>query len=202
MKDSIIKLTKEQLKPASVTLARAFYNYSVSKYMRPNPKNRLKRLKNDFKAGVCVGLRHGEVYATSNNLEGVSVWMVFEEFKEKLSWFIRCSSLSMLFQNGIGTIRRVMRVMNCMTKAHEKYAPGKHYYLSILGIDPDFQGKGFGSLLIGNVLEKFDKEDPRPAYVETNETVNVPFYEKLGFKVKKEMIIPKTDVPVWFMLRD
>ena len=201
MSNNIIKLTKEHLKPASETLARAFYDYAVTNYIRPNLKTQKKRLKSDFQAGVCVGLRHGDVYATSN-LEGISVWIPFEKFVEKLSWFLRCVNFSMFLHMGIGTIRRAIRIQNCMTKAHEKFAPGKHIYLSILGIDPEFQGKGYGSLLVGNMLNMIDNEDPQPVYLETNKDMNVPFYQKFGFNVKKEMIIPKTDVPVWFMMRD
>jgi len=39
-------------------------------------------------------------------------------------------------------------------------------------------------------------------YLEASLEKNVKYYEKFGFKLIKEALIPETDVNLWFMLRE
>lgn len=53
-----------------------------------------------------------------------------------------------------------------------------------LNIDPDYQGRGYGKVLY-NFMEKRFK-DSGAGSIELNSTLNAsPFYERLGFKIKK-----------------
>ncbi|OHE94129.1 acetyltransferase [Colletotrichum orchidophilum] len=56
------------------------------------------------------------------------------------------------------------------------------WYLSTLAVAPEFQGKGFGSLLVGEGLRQVDEEGV-PAWLIGLVGVE-PFYERLGFVVK------------------
>jgi GNAT superfamily N-acetyltransferase len=57
-----------------------------------------------------------------------------------------------------------------------------HWYLAILGVEPKQQGKGYGSALIQNILLECDRTQT-PAYLESSNPSNVPFYERHGFEV-------------------
>jgi GNAT superfamily N-acetyltransferase len=57
-----------------------------------------------------------------------------------------------------------------------------HWYLSILGVEPTQQGKGYGSALMQHVLQECDRTD-LPAYLESSKPSNIPFYERHGFKL-------------------
>jgi ribosomal protein S18 acetylase RimI-like enzyme len=57
-----------------------------------------------------------------------------------------------------------------------------HWYLAILGVSPKQQGKGYGSALIQNILQECDRTQT-PAYLESSNPSNVPFYERHGFEV-------------------
>jgi GNAT superfamily N-acetyltransferase len=75
-----------------------------------------------------------------------------------------------------------------------------HYYLAILGTDPDAQGRGIGSALLQPTLETCDR-DAIPAYLESSKERNVDFYARHGFRVTGELQMP--DGPrVWPMWRD
>jgi ribosomal protein S18 acetylase RimI-like enzyme len=56
-----------------------------------------------------------------------------------------------------------------------------HWYLPLIGIDPARQGRGLGSALMRHALVACDR-DRLPAYLESANPQNVPFYERLGFE--------------------
>ncbi len=57
-----------------------------------------------------------------------------------------------------------------------------HWYLPLIGVDPIHQGKGLGSALMQQALVQCDR-DHTPAYLESSNPRNVPFYERHGFEV-------------------
>ena len=62
--------------------------------------------------------------------------------------------------------------------------PAEKRIIYQLNIDPDYQGRGYGKMLY-NFMEKRFK-DSGADKIELNSTLNaVPFYEHLGFKIKK-----------------
>jgi GNAT superfamily N-acetyltransferase len=56
-----------------------------------------------------------------------------------------------------------------------------HWYLPFVGVEPLQQGRGLGAALLQPVLQRCDRER-LPAYLESTNPLNVPFYECLGFK--------------------
>jgi GNAT superfamily N-acetyltransferase len=56
-----------------------------------------------------------------------------------------------------------------------------HWYLPFVGVDPVHQGRGLGGVLLANILRRCDAER-LPAYLESTNPRNVPFYERLGFR--------------------
>lgn len=64
-----------------------------------------------------------------------------------------------------------------------KYHPAEpHWYLPVLGVDPSRHGKGLGSALMKYVLDQCDR-DNKPAYLESSNPRNIPFYKRHGFEV-------------------
>jgi len=84
---------------------------------------------------------------------------------------------------------------------HKRLAPFKHWFLQTIGVDPQFQGKGYAGKLIRAMLGRIDKED-LPCYLETLDEKNVWLYEHFGFRVIEKSAIPRTDITVWAMLRE
>lgn len=56
-----------------------------------------------------------------------------------------------------------------------------HWYLATLGVDIKAQGKGMGSILMKHALARVDRER-KPAYLESSNPRNIPFYERHGFE--------------------
>lgn len=54
------------------------------------------------------------------------------------------------------------------------------YYLVYLGTRESSRGKGLARAVLGHTLARADAEG-RPAYLESSNVVNLPFYRRLGF---------------------
>lgn len=74
-----------------------------------------------------------------------------------------------------------------------------HWYLPLIGVDPDHQGKGYGSALMEHALIPCDREN-KLAYLESSNARNVPLYERYGFEVIGS-IQAGTSPPIIPMLR-
>lgn len=64
--------------------------------------------------------------------------------------------------------------------AHHPQEP--HWYLSMIGVDPARQGRGYGSAILKETVRRCD-EDGVIAYLESSNPKNVPLYERYGFEV-------------------
>lgn len=74
---------------------------------------------------------------------------------------------------------RALRALTAMEREHPRRA---HWYLSVLGTEPEHQGNGFGSAALRPMLDRCDR-DRLPAYLEATKSSTVPFYERHGFRV-------------------
>jgi ribosomal protein S18 acetylase RimI-like enzyme len=108
--------------------------------------------------------------------------------------------ITVWFRLGRRTVRRLMETADRIQKAHARHAPGPHYYLEVIGVHPDHQGKGLGSRLMAPMLARADSER-LPCYLETQTESNVAFYQKRGFEVVEVMDLPDGGPRGWLMLR-
>ncbi|WDZ99600.1 GNAT family N-acetyltransferase [Mucilaginibacter sp. SJ] len=75
------------------------------------------------------------------------------------------------------------------------------WYLSIAGIKPSSQGQGLGANLLMEILNETDKNGIS-TYLETFTPRNIRFYERMGYKIAKEVSEPVTGCPYWIMIRE
>ncbi len=82
-----------------------------------------------------------------------------------------------------------------------RYHPSEEpcWYLSIIGVDPAQQGKGYGAALLQYALRACD-EAHTVAYLESTNPGNIPLYERHGFEVMGEIQVGSSP-PVHPMLR-
>ncbi|RZS36605.1 acetyltransferase (GNAT) family protein [Herbihabitans rhizosphaerae] len=181
--------------PAAVTLARAFADDPVMTWITGPRTPRFTELAPGmFAAQAADSMRAGGAWTVTGNGSS-ALW---------LPPGVRNDSLFSLARNLIPAVklfgRRItvgLKALSEMERAHPKEP---HWYLQVLGTDPDHQGKGFGSVVITPVLERCDREGV-PAYLESSNERNVPFYERHGFRITKQFRF--TDGPqLWPMWRD
>lgn len=197
----LVRLSKNQVKPAAVTLARAFHGYPLLPYFYPDESAREKIALNFVSLVLFSGFRYGEVYATSPNLEGVAVWLLSDNYPVSFWRLMRSVPLSVIFgffRDGGGRMKRLGEYIDSV---HLRLAPFRHWFLQIIGVEPRFQGKGYAGELLKPMLARIDEEG-LPCYLETIDENNVPLYEHFGFTVVEQSTIPGTDLTNWAMLRE
>ena len=60
------------------------------------------------------------------------------------------------------------------------------YYLWFIGVDPEHQNEGIGSVLLDEIIND-SKNKQRPIYLETSTLKNLPWYKKYGFQIYNEL---------------
>ena len=84
------------------------------------------------------------------------------------------------FETAIPAMTDRMAVYEAITATGEPAAP--HYYLGVIGVDPDSHGLGIGTQLLKSFCD-LSAGDPLSSgvYLETAKASNVRFYERAGF---------------------
>lgn len=198
--NELIKLSKEHIKPASLVLSRAFQNDPVLRWQIPDTNKRLAKLHYFWELALRVGIKFGEVYSTSENLEGIAAWRSPKNVNLSYWKYIKNGAIKFPFKFGIKTTKKIFFFQAVNDSIRNIYMKGSYWYLGPIGVDPKYQGKGFASMLLKPMLRRIDKEN-LPIWLETNLKRNVTFYEHFGFYKLEEIIIPQTNIVNWFMIR-
>ncbi len=199
-----VPLAAAQVTEASEMLARAFHDDPPNVWLFPDEEMRRRALLGNFVIAARYGLQYGEVFTTPNTAEGVAIWLPPDDPLPSTIRMMRVGFLHFVsspFRFGFGPFSRFMAFMDRMEKLHKRDAPGRHWYLMTLGVDPPHQGRGTGGALMQPVLERADC-DRLPCYVETAKEINVSFYQKQGFEVVVEEDLPGGGPRFWTMKRE
>ena len=124
--------------------------------------------------------RFGRLYLPADSEFGVSVWLTplsAERARDKAA--TREEFLRDRF--GLPLLDRYRRIMANMSANAEGLFPEGAWYLSIVGVLPQFQNQGLGADLINPVLEQSDRMG-LATYLETFTPRNMTFYERLGYR--------------------
>lgn len=73
-------------------------------------------------------------------------------------------------------------------KMDEYHPDERHWYLPIIGVEPNAQGRGLGGALLRHATARFD-DDEVLAYLESSNPRNISLYERHGFEVMGEIQI-------------
>ena len=136
--DGLVKLDESGIELAAETLAKAFMHYPVFVYVYPDNGERGDRLPHFFKSMVHKGILQGEVYAASPEMDGVAVWLPPGV----------PGGLSNAYPVDEAAFQRFSYYGSCVYGVREKHAPPRHWFLELIGVIPDAQGKGYASLLL------------------------------------------------------
>lgn len=156
----------------------------------PDAEEREKLARSLTELFMRYGMRFGIAYRTSGSFDGLAVWLPPEE--REISWVkaVRIGALHLLFRTNLKNLRRLMAVGNIATRAHIKDAPGHYWYLLVLAVAPDKQGRGIASKLIKPFLDMLD-EAGEAAYLETQNPNNVGIYRHYGFELLGDYEVPQ-----------
>jgi ribosomal protein S18 acetylase RimI-like enzyme len=179
------------LEPAVNTLVRAFENYPLTR-LGLDPDGYLDRLARYHRLFLRqVGLAHGRVWVADDHT-AVASWTTP---RTPPSVF---APLAAEFQEIAGSRAELAAQYE---QAMVLFRPSEPiWFLSVVGVDPERQGRGLGRAVIAPGLAAAD-EERSPAFLETQDPANVDFYESLGFEVLAELDLPAQGPKHWAMRR-
>jgi len=137
-------------------------------------------------------LAKGEIYIT-NDCMATAMWFSQEREKVTLAYIKR--TVSLILKIGLISTIRSLRV-NAFT--FSQFPKTDFFYLYMLGVKPQAQGKGLASILLNSVLDSKKKEG-LPVYLQTATPTNLDIYKNKGFKIDSEKIFGKGEMTMSFM---
>jgi ribosomal protein S18 acetylase RimI-like enzyme len=184
---------------ATAMLTRAFDDDPVMQWVFPDQAMRRSRMPRMFDATLRATswrVDGTEVVVADGQVQGCAIWL------PPGRWLPPATQRLAMLPRMVWILRSRMGVANMTYAALARQHPHQpHWYLSGIGTDPDVQGTGVGSTLMRSGLATCDAAR-MPAYLESSKEGNVGFYERFGFTVTSELVIPDGGPKLWLMWRN
>lgn len=177
-------------------LARAFYDDPPMRWVLPDDRRRMAVLE----SGSLLFLRRlylpqNECWTTAS-ANAVATWELPGQWKLGVGRQLRLLP-AMLRVYGRG----LLRVSSAISALERDHPSEPHMYLPFVGVEPNWQGRGLGTAVLGPVLDRCDAEG-LPAYLEASTPRNRELYSRLGFEVTTEFVLGKGSPTLWRMWRE
>ncbi len=149
---------------------------------------------------IVEGERYGLSFFPGEQSYGVSVWskpLTAEQAAEQK----RQKSVFLKQQVSEDYFDLYEAITGFMSSQSDALVESDAWYLSIIGILPEFQNRGLGVNLIKDVLATTDSLEV-PTFLETFTPRNETFYQRLGYRVVARPLEPALQATYAVMVRD
>lgn len=191
--------TSADVKKLAVLLARAFYDDPPLVWLLPNPATRPGRVARMFAAIIGIeSLRYGgvDIACGGEEILGGAIWLPPAHWQP--GFLAQLHAAPDHVRALTSAWPRAAKYGRAMEEAHPKEP---HWYLKVIGVDPAWQGRGVGSVLLRSRLKRCD-EDRQPAYLEVATEDGVSLYEHFGFRRIGSLNMPEGAPAVTTMWRE
>ena len=178
---------------AERVLTASFFDDPVTNWLVPDRSRRPAVMPPVFDLYVESFLPHGETYLTDDG-SGVALWL--QPGRELLG----ADQLEDFAQRVVEAAGPDAERIFQISEIFDAHAPAEpHWHLQLLGVHPDQQGRGVGSVLLTDQLRRLDRRG-ESAYLEATGLRNRALYERHGFVCTGRLELP--DGPtLWQMWR-
>lgn len=155
------------------TIVLGFAADPMARWAWPDPSVYLRTMPRFVNAFGGRAFEHGAAYITEG-ARAVALWLPSGvEPDEAEMGAIMEESLRPEIAEDIGAVMKGMA-------EHHPLEP--HWYLPLVAADPNWIGRGLGTVLMKHALRRCDEEGVA-AYLESSNPRNISFYERHGFKI-------------------
>jgi ribosomal protein S18 acetylase RimI-like enzyme len=177
-------------------LADALGDDPMFRWLIPASGRRDQRLLSFFTAMSSSYLQAGKPAYLADDNAGVALWS-----DPGTTWRLQFDLGQIRAVFGSFGTNRVVRGIRTQLQLSRLHPAEPHWYLGFLGVRGARQGQGMGGALLGEVLTKADDANV-PAYVESSNARNLPFYHRHGFEIVEEVKLLGNGPRLWRMWRD
>jgi len=178
-------------------LGRAFTEDPVMAWLQPDLGRRAATLPGFFGAltryHFLAGGGGAEVAIGDSGVGGAALWdppgRRHQSSREQVAML---PAVIRAFRGHLGAGRALTEAMQAV------HPEEPHWYLAIIGSDPQVRGGGYGHALMRSRLDRCDAEHA-PVYLESSNADNIGYYNRFGFDVTGEITMPDgpTLWPMW-----
>lgn len=193
-RSDVTRLQAADSRPAGRTLAAAFQDDPVFRWLAPDAWDRRTHLPHWFEIVVEAIAAHGASDGIGN-ADGVALWVPpgTEPLSEEQAEHLGDATAP------LGTVTPERSTL--LTEAMDANHPHEpHHYLWFLAVAPRDQGRGAGSALLTSSLDELDRRG-EDAYLEATSSQNRRLYERHGFEVSSVIEAAPGAPPLWAMWR-
>jgi len=174
------RATAEDIPRLRAMLADAFFDDPILGWLLPDERKRRARLRRFF----GIELRHmalprGQVWTTGEHSAAALI------MPPKV-WRAPLHATALEGRAFWPSLGRAARLGAAMEWHHGRQVREPHYYVRDVGVLPKMQGRGLGSALMRPTLDRCDQES-LPAYLEASSERSAALYERLGFRLIREL---------------
>jgi GNAT superfamily N-acetyltransferase len=196
-RSDIRKASADERSAVAEALARGFHDDPIIAWVIPDPERRALELGSGFDLFARrIYFPRDEVY-TTDHLAGAACWM--PPGRTRVSVFEQLRMLPGMLASFRRELGRLVALLNAFEKRHPHEK--EHWYLPVVAVKPEWQGRGFGAALLRPVLDRCDREGV-PAYLEATSPRNRALYERHQFVVLEELRARADAPPAWPMWRE
>lgn len=199
---SVRLLRSDEYAQAGEVLGRAFRDDPQWTATISDPASVPELLNRMFTAVARSTVAAGGPAEATSRMEAVALWL--PPGRDIGFWAMMKSGFALIrfgMRMPAGDRARMTGVLRQLDEEKKDLAIENDWHLVAIGVDPNSQGKGFGSALLGSGIRRADAGN-EPIYLETDTERNVTFYQRFGFEVLEQITADAVGVPMWLMLRE
>jgi len=182
--------TADELTYAIAAIVAAFLTDPPARFAWPSPHDYLLAMPVATREFAGSSFKHGTAYVSADFC-GAALWLPPGVQPDE-------AALERAFRDTANR-EHLDDLLATFEKMGESHPKEPHWYLPMIGVEPNAQGKGLGEKLMRHALDRCD-QDRALAYLEASKPSNVPFYLRHGFEVTGQIQIGAAP-PVTPMLR-
>jgi GNAT superfamily N-acetyltransferase len=167
-------ITLGQAARAIATLTLAFSSDPAARWSWPDSDVFLESFPAFALALGGAAFANGGAYA-DEDFHAVALWLTPGAEVDE-------AALQRLFTRSLPAERQA-ETFDLFGRMDELKPKERHWHLPLIGVDPAAQGRKLGAQLLEPALARCDA-DGVLAYLESSNTRNIPFYERLGFRAQ------------------
>jgi len=190
METTVKSATCDEKNKLISTILAAFVTDPVARWLWPEAHKYFGRMDEFVNAFGGASFDVGSAYYVEGYC-GAALWLPpkVQPNEEKMVSIIRESVPK----------HRLQTTFSILEKMGNFHPDEPHWYLPVVGVDPMFQARGFGSRLMMHALERSDREK-KLAYLESSNPRNLSLYIRCGFELMGTIQVADSP-PLFPMLR-